>query len=66
MHDPEEMHDAILGDHVVHHPVVADTQAVERIRGALDRPHPLAADAPRRRGGSRKPLETLPDPRLSR
>ena len=54
MDDPEYEENAILGDDVVHHAVIADAETVERVRRAMDRPHLLPADAtgPGRRGGN--------------
>ena len=45
MDDAEDKDDAILVDDVVHDPVVAQSQAVERVAHALDRLDRLAADA---------------------
>jgi hypothetical protein len=64
--DAEYVEDTILDDDVVHHAVVADAQAVERIGGSLDRPHLLATDAARSCDGNGKLLKAPPDPRLHR
>jgi len=37
MHDPEDEQNAILDDNVVHHPIVADPEAMERVVYAPDR-----------------------------
>lgn len=45
MDDAEDEEDAVVGDEVVHDPVVADAEAVEGVGLAADRLHFLAADA---------------------
>jgi len=45
MDEPEDEDHAVLGEHVVHHPVVADAEAVEGVGDALDRLHAFARDA---------------------
>ena len=45
MDDPEHEKNVIVLDEVVHHAIVADTEAVERVRLAPDRLHLLATDA---------------------
>jgi hypothetical protein len=64
VHDAEYQHDAVPVDHVVHDPMVADPQPVERVACSLDRLDRLAPDpaAFRRIGGEL--LQGLPDPPL--
>ena len=45
MDDAEDEQDVVVGDEVVHDPVVADAEAVERVRLSADRLHLFAADA---------------------
>ena len=45
MHDADDEDHSVLLNHVVHHPVVADPQAVERVLRSLDRLDGLAADS---------------------
>ena len=45
MDDAEDEQDVVVGDEVVHDPVVADAEAVERVRLSADRLHLVAADA---------------------
>jgi hypothetical protein len=42
--DPENQYRPVLLDHVVHDPVLADPEAMERIGKALDRLHGLSPD----------------------
>jgi hypothetical protein len=43
--DAEDQHDPVLVDNVVHDPVVADPQTMERVLGSLDGLDGLAPDA---------------------
>jgi hypothetical protein len=47
VHDPENEEDTIINDDVVQHSVVADTHAIKRVAGTLDRPNRLSADSAR-------------------
>ena len=45
MHDPEDQHDLLFVEDVVHDSIVTHAQAVERVADAVDRLDGLAADA---------------------
>jgi len=62
MHDPEDENDAVFVDHVVRDAVVANPEAVERIRDTPDGLHLLATDTPAGRRLLREPFERLATP----
>ena len=66
MDDAEHVEDAILGNHVVHDTVVANTEAVKRVGCSLNRPYSLSTDTSGYRGSPGKPLEASLDSHLNR
>lgn len=60
--DAEDQDHAILLQDVVHHSVVADAEAVERVPDSLDRPDTLACDTSGRGGIDRELVERSHDP----
>jgi len=60
--DPEHEQNAVLGHEVVHDAVIADAQAVERVRLTADRLYLLAADPATRPGGGGELLESCANP----
>ena len=64
MEDAEDEDHAIFSDDVVHDPVIAHSDPVERIARALDGLGGLAAGATRLRRVRRESLESLVDPFL--
>jgi hypothetical protein len=61
MDDPQDEHDPILFDHVVHDSVVADPEPMKRIGHSSDGLHSLTPDPPGRRRVNRELLESLAD-----
>ena len=64
MDDAEDQHDSVLVDDVVHDPVVADPQTMERVPGPPDGLDGLSSDALGLRRIRRELLQGLPDPLL--
>ena len=62
MDDPENEYRPVLLDHVVHDPVLADPEAMERIGKALDRLHGLSPDPTGSRGIGGQLVEGPEDP----
>ena len=59
MNDAEDKDHPVFVDGVVHHPVVADAESVERVAHAVERLDGLAADSTRLAGVSSQHLKRL-------
>ena len=62
MDDPEDEHDPILGQDVVHDSVVADAESMKRVVGTVDRLDRLALEASATGNVPGQGLERFPQP----
>jgi hypothetical protein len=62
MNDPEDEHDPIIGEHVIHDSVVAHPESMERVVEAADRLDRLALEASGNGDVPRQGLERFPKP----